>query len=345
MTNEMFEALNDVAESSWHSMVHGIAHGIGPGEESLTDTNLIRLAGLPSTRVKKFTRAVEATNGADWEWWIGSSEEELWLKLRVQAKRSSHDGVRYEQLAHHSKNQALPQYETLIVQSIEDGALPLHAFYNGWPTDRFLFQTNHHDVVALADRVSRADYHPSGAFWSDLSWGCTLLPTQVVKRIFEDPASSAFPLGSPHDNSRTLDKLYVPRYLTHSTPWAYLFRSDTPGALPTFEEVLRNLYRIQGDSGRPPDDEFERFTYRHPSPEAEQAVYGPGKMHFEKSAAVLEERERRAATNKDLAHAYLLNVAPPADFDALLDEESDQPSEPTNIVLTELSPEANFFMN
>ena len=82
-SNYMVHAMNAAARESWDLMETGIAGGIGPGEETLTDLNLIRLQRLiPSLRVSKFAKAVEAGNGADWEWWIGSSAEERWIKPR-----------------------------------------------------------------------------------------------------------------------------------------------------------------------------------------------------------------------------------------------------------------------
>lgn len=345
MTNEMFEAMNAVADWSQNMMVAGIANGIGPGEEALTDINLIRLAQLiPSMRVQKFAKKAEAANGADWEWWIGSSAEELWLKLRVQAKRSSHDGVRYDQVGHTSKNHVLPQYETLIAQSMKDGAIPFHVFFNGWPSDRFLFDTVRHDKIAAQERASHAAYAPSLALWQSLSWGCTMVSTPVVKRVFEDPSSSAFTLGSPFDTRRRTDNLYVPRYLAHSTPWAFLFRSDTPGQAPTFKDVARNVYRMCGESGDPPDDIFHTLTYRHPSRAAEEAVYGPGKYSFGKSMTTAHEREQ--ATANDLrARAYLQALESTFDFDGVLDSADEEVSGPGYILLTDLGPEENVFMN
>lgn len=349
MTNDMFEAMNLVAESSCDLMRAGIAHGIGPGEEALTDVNLIHLARLiPSMLVKKFAKKDEAGNGADWEWWIGSSEEELWLKLRIQAKRSSHEGVRYDQVGHKPKDHTLRQYDTLIAQSLNDGAIPFHVFFNGWPGDRYSFNSVRHDYVAMRDRASRDGYVPSLAEWQALHWGCTMVSTQVVKRIHENPSTSEFALVAPFDKvrkngARTKDRLYVPRYLTHATPWAHLFWSDTPGQMPTFDDVRRNVYRMQGNVGDPPEDAFKVMTYQDPSPEAEEAVYGPGRTSFRKFLTVADKR--RIEENNLRARAYLQSFDSPTDLSGILNGTDDTEIGPRYIVVTDLVPEANLFLN
>lgn len=347
MSNDMFRAMNLVAQLSCSLMVRGIDHGIGPGEEALTDVNLIHLSEMvPSMLVQKFAKKAEAGNGADWEWWIGSSEDQSWLKLRIQAKRSSHGGVRYDQVGHTPKGHPLPQYDTLIAQSLKDGAIPFHVFFNGWPSDRYLVDTVRHDVVAGAKRASRDGYAPSRAAWEALHWGCTMVPTALVKKIFEDPSTSDFALVAPTDKVNkktkvgTKDNRYVPRYLTHATPWAHLFWSDVLGDMPTFGDVKRNLYRMQGGAGDPPDDAFEAMTYRYPSQEAEQAFYG-GLHHFEKSTAV----EERAIVNDQRAREYLQALESSLELNQVLNGADNSESGPGYLVLTDLTPEANFYLN
>ncbi|WP_458682599.1 DUF6615 family protein [Prescottella equi] len=274
--NPMFDAMNAVAASSWNLMEDGIAYGIGPGEEALTDVNLIRLRKLiPSLRVKKFSKWEEARNGADWEWWIGSSREERWIKLRVQAKRSSHEKTRYDQLKHESKVRdtdgreilgargkavTMMQYDMLIAQSLADGAIPLHVFYNGWPENRYRVGRHNHDAVARHFRAAFDGARPSSA-WDSPNWGCTIASAEKVKRIYEDPAAeSLFPsnLLDPLEDAR-----YVPRYLIHSTPWSHLFCSSERGAAPTIRDIAENVHRMQGKGWPLTDDEFESMTYRN----------------------------------------------------------------------------------
>lgn len=342
--NPMFDAMNKVAAQSWNLMTAGIEHGIGPGEETLTDVSLILLRGLiPSLRVKKFSKAVEAGNGADWEWWIGSSSEERWIKLRVQAKRASHEGVRYEQLGHSSpKSNGAKQYDTLIAQSLIDGAIPFHVFFNGWPEDRFFVDGRYHDAVACHRRAARDGFLP-GSAWDALNWGCSIASTETVKKIFEDPTISDFP-ASVLGSKQMKDCLYIPRYLVHSTPWAHLLSSHRAGAgvAPTVREVAENVHRMQGKDWALTDAEFREMTYPRPSREAEQAAYD-GRYTIYKSTTVLDEQYERRAKDRDRAEEFIRLMGQDSDLWRLL-ENTDEDN-PGYRILLELDPGSSPFLN
>lgn len=349
MTNSMFAAMNTVAARSWNLMTTGISQGIGPGEETLTDLNLILLKQMiPSMLVTKFTKPVEATNGADWEWWIGSSAEELWFRLRIQAKRSGHDGskpngVRYEHVDHPSAG-STRQYDTLILKSLKLGAIPFHVFFNGWPAERYAIEGPYrHDQWACLIRAYASGFLPNARLWNALNWGCTMAPSEVVKRICEDPSTADFVHKAPNDRKASLDSLYVPRYLSHSTPWAYLFHSDIPGQGPTVREIAQNVHRMRGLTGDLSDDDFSAMTSPNPSKEAEEAAYGPGRVTMRKyvAAADRERNELRHQLNWDRMIDFYESIGSPAGLGQILDGEEDELSGPGYRMLTDLTPEAN----
>lgn len=349
MTNSMFAAMNTVAAQSWNLMTTGIAQGIGPGEETLTDINLILLKQMiPSMLVTKFTKHVEASNGADWEWWIGSSAEELWFQLRIQAKRSGHDGtkpsgVRYEHIDHPSTGSSR-QYDTLILKSLKLGAIPFHVFFNGWPAERYVMESPYrHDHWACLIRAYNSAFLPSARLWNSMNWGCTMAPSETVKGICEAPSTSNFPYKAPNDRKSGLDNLYVPRYLSHSTPWAYLFHSEVPGHAPTVREIAQNVHRMRGRIGDLSDEEFDAMTSPNPSKEAEEAAYGPGRVTMRKYAAAAEkERNKlRDHMNRDRMIEFYQSIGSPAGLGQVLDGEEDELSGPGYRMLTDLTPAEN----
>lgn len=339
--NQMFDAMNTVAGESWDFMTAGIEDGIGPGEESLTDINLIKLRGLiPSLSVTKFTRNVEATNGADWEWWIGSFEDR-WIQLRVQAKSASHQGRQYEHLGHTTASGTERQYEILIAKSLLEGAIPFHVFFNGWPEGRYLFKDLHHDVIARDRRAGRDVFLPSSA-WDSRHWGCTIASTDTIKTIFEDPTKSGFP-SSMLDRRQARDKLYVPHYLTHSTPWAHLFYSSNRGCAPTVREVAENLHRLQGKDGELTDEEFLEMTHPYPSRLAEEAAYD-GQSTLRK--AITAEADRtRPSRDRDRAQDFISSIESSSDLSRLLEDPEEEESVPAYRLLLELDPEKSPFFN
>lgn len=367
--NPMFDAMNTVAASSWGLMEFGIAEGIGPGEETLTDVNLIALRRLiPSLKVKKFSKNIEGGNGADWEWWIGSSLEHRWIRLRVQAKRSSHNGVRYEQLGHSVKRRnaagdvitdacgnalKIKQYDALIARSLLDGATPLHVFFNGWPEDRYLSDGRYHDTIARHQRAALDGFLPSSV-WDSLNWGCTIASSWKAKEIVEDPTRSDFPPARLKP-SQVNDGLYVPHHLTHSSPWALLFRSRDsgyvsrdPGAAPTVREIAENLHEIQGNAGKLTDEEFLSMTYRNPTTEAEEVAYG---RQFDTGRRELDEEDEkeRVRQSESLSRAAEFIRAIGLDFDPeevlrmfYRNEEADSIG---YRLLLELQPQYSYFYN
>jgi hypothetical protein len=116
------------AARTWDFLAEGAAYKLLPGEETLTDINLIELKRNVSPWVftEKFTRYREGTEtGADWEWWI--ADEDGWLGLRIQAKRLDPYTQRYEPFAA-DPSKALDQADQLI-EAAADQAVPLYPVY------------------------------------------------------------------------------------------------------------------------------------------------------------------------------------------------------------------------
>jgi hypothetical protein len=290
-------------------MVQGVKLGIGPGEETLTDINLIRLhEGIRGFHVQKFTKSDESKNGADWEWWIGS-EEERWLQLRIQAKRVSHTGIDYDQIGHlvnvrdgnGDVTSRIRQFDRLIYESKASGAIPFHVFFNGWERDRFMHSRRYFDSMAMTRRAANRPFYPLDA-WDSGNWGCTICPTESVKTLFEDPTISELSSYIP-DSLRSTNK-YVPYYLGSSSPWSHIFGAQRGRDPVTVRDVAENIYTLlSGNRGHQlSDGRFEEMTHSVPSDEAAKLAFGY--TYMEKSMATLE----RQKANRVAAEDYLNSI-------------------------------------
>lgn len=217
-------ALMDLlSQRTWSSYEDGHEVGLEPGEEAVTDANLLDLhRSFPQLAVRRLTKQAEKAVGADWEWWIGSNHQG-WLCLRIQAKRIR--GTSYKELNHRTGDREY-QYETLINSCRNSHFLPYHVFYNGWGADRFK-----HSRVKVPDieALKRNPHwpHTDAPMWLNNPWytgvqhvannderhmgwwGCAALSTHHVARIH---------CGLP---KRRI--MYAPRYLALSMPWSRLF--------------------------------------------------------------------------------------------------------------------------
>jgi hypothetical protein len=129
----------DCAVRTWHYIYTGAAIGLVPGEETLTDLNLLEIQARHPRLVKvwKFSRYREARqSGAEWEWWIGSRSR--WVGMRVQAKIVK-PTTTPAQLAKGLQYKGGRQLRLLLTSSRRDGLFPLYCFYNArsqWVTGR-----------------------------------------------------------------------------------------------------------------------------------------------------------------------------------------------------------------
>ncbi len=115
--------------NTWRLMESGHIHSMPPSETTITDINLLNLRshGGHQISVVKFSAQQEGrTTGADWEWWFGSANS--WIGLRVQAKRLDIRSQRYRGLG--QRNSLGLQNDILINDARSRQLTPIYAFYN-----------------------------------------------------------------------------------------------------------------------------------------------------------------------------------------------------------------------
>jgi len=83
------------AAHTWSFLARGDRYKLLPGEETITDVNLLGLKEAKPSLVytDKYTRYREGKVTGDWEWWIADSRG--WLGLRIQAKKLDPQTGRY----------------------------------------------------------------------------------------------------------------------------------------------------------------------------------------------------------------------------------------------------------
>src|SRR5581483_7204937 len=126
----------DRAVQTWRYVDIGARNRLIPGEETLTDINLLEIQGRHpgAVRIWRFSKWKEGrATGADWEWWIGGSG--WWVGMRVQAK-NWRPGTTPKHLAARLNYRRGQQLQLLLSSSAQDGLFPLYCLYNGrrrWP--------------------------------------------------------------------------------------------------------------------------------------------------------------------------------------------------------------------
>ncbi|WP_369009925.1 DUF6615 family protein [Actinoplanes cyaneus] len=171
----------------------------------------------------KFNHSEEKWNGADFEWWIGSSRRR-WAALRFQAKKLSYGS--YRQFRHEVRV-GVYQHDLLIRQARRDRVWPMYCLYNGWPD---IWPAG---VPTRACPGGCSRWPPTSGNCSHMDirhFGCSAAPAVAVIRRF---------LGNPRRGRLTLQS-----HLPHSKPWSHLFepvRNRPPG------ELVRLLPRYLSD--------------------------------------------------------------------------------------------------
>lgn len=195
------------AIETWDFLALGHQHRLLPGEETLTDINLLRLkAAAPDVIFgKRFSRYEEGTRtGSDWEWWFGGSDG--WLGLRVQAKKLDPFTECYETVAS-DWNKAVEQANTLIhdARTGDYARYPCYCFYNHW----------HRSAGVEAPCNAGTD--------GTEVFGCALAPAPVVADLWT---------GHTHE---------LGAVVKWSIPWSCLFCDDKPTDLLSVGAVKRTL--------------------------------------------------------------------------------------------------------
>lgn len=178
---------------TWDFLAEGARYKIVPGEETLTDINLIELKRKLPTLIytEKFSRYREGREtAADWEWWVGDRDN--WLGLRLQAKRLDPYTQRYELFAANRKK-ALEQGEALTEAAVSgaERLYPVYCFYN----------TN-----CAAPTTAPCDPGQKDA----TAYGCTVAPAPVVNQLVARGCS------------------HFSEFEPYSIPWSCLFCEEPP---------------------------------------------------------------------------------------------------------------------
>lgn len=111
---------------------HAFASGLQYGEETLTESNLLKLKRRhPRTiAIQSFKKHEEVINGADWEWWFVSRQDMTGFPIRVQAKKQQRNTHEFGRLLEHQAPKApMSQIDALIEHAQQDEMVPLHCFY------------------------------------------------------------------------------------------------------------------------------------------------------------------------------------------------------------------------
>lgn len=167
----LFESL---AKEVWERLREGINLGVSQGEETISDTVLLRIASsnINRIRIRKTPKNLERQKGTDWEWWIGSNEIG-WIRYAVQAKKLDKE-IRYPNLAHRHLVDNELQINILERYSLANRAIPLYCFYN---------YCNIQNIQNYWNCCDQFDV---------FQFGCTITPIFVARRAIETHGGKNF---------------------------------------------------------------------------------------------------------------------------------------------------------
>jgi hypothetical protein len=196
------QTLESLALATWADIDHGRQLGVPMGETGITHRNMLALKREhPSLVVYKHSAHEEVRTGADWEWWLRTSDG--WICLVFQAKVLNAKG-RYHgvtKATRDGKRQVDSLLNTCHARSERVGGpvWPLYCFYNSWPGD-------------WPDGVLRFDLaNPRTMAARDLQlFGCAVTDASTVLQILT---------LRRYGKRRTLRDSYLPV----SRPWSLLF--------------------------------------------------------------------------------------------------------------------------
>lgn len=122
-----------LAAATWRRIRDGHRYGIRQGEEGISDWLLLDIVGsrIADVRVAKTSKALEANQGTDWEWWIGD-DNHGWLRYAVQAKMIDVPSSRFITLNHKINNTF--QYDVLQRYATQQRAIPIYCLYTFLPS-------------------------------------------------------------------------------------------------------------------------------------------------------------------------------------------------------------------
>jgi hypothetical protein len=82
------QLLEKLAKKIWRRIRDASEYGISQGEVGMTDYLLLEIvrSETPAIKVLKTNPRQEASQGTDWEWWIGPAASG-WICCAIQAKK------------------------------------------------------------------------------------------------------------------------------------------------------------------------------------------------------------------------------------------------------------------
>lgn len=138
-TQHLPELFEKAASDTWERLKASSELDISQNETTITDIILLdfKRAKCPFVHLMKTPQNREASQGTDWEWWIGA-DSVGWLRYAVQAKKINLLNLKYDKLNHKiggkkvkgKKVNEKSQLEILSSYSSAHKALPRYCFYN-----------------------------------------------------------------------------------------------------------------------------------------------------------------------------------------------------------------------
>jgi hypothetical protein len=161
----LFDTFRRQSSSTWSTLRKARVCGYQPGEETLTDINLIEITRQHPYEIitQKFTKREEGEGGADWEWWL-TGRSGQWLGFRVQAKIIALESYTYPHLHYSKKNRY--QSDLLVRSALGCNVrrIPIYCLYSNW------------DIRQFANKWSCPAIKRSA-----ISYGCSIVPAWVVR--------------------------------------------------------------------------------------------------------------------------------------------------------------------
>lgn len=212
--------LDKLAGTTWTDIADGRRLGVGMGEVGITDRNMLALRREhPSLVVHKHSAREEVRTGADWEWWLHTSDG--WLCLVFQAKLLNADG-RYQGVTKDDEDgraqvDVLLQSCLLRSERLHGAVWPLYCFYNSW-RGRWPIGVQRYDGT-----------NPYAPPQAELQlYGCAAANAWSVKRILVDRSYSS---------RRTLRDSYLPI----SRPWSLIFPDPSESSAYSPRQIVSTL--------------------------------------------------------------------------------------------------------
>ena len=171
LSNDTWERLRDIKSLSAHPAQFG---SVRLGEETITDLLMLDLnrQKLPSVRFIQTSRADEASQGTDFEWWVGAHGRG-WFRFAIQAKKLHVQSARYRGLTYASKGKT--QITRLEEYAKTNRAKPLYCLYN------------------YSDQVDPSQHwHCCQRPFQIEELGCTITPSRNIQKAIDSQGMKNF---------------------------------------------------------------------------------------------------------------------------------------------------------